>query len=149
MWSMFGAGFFGVIGNILIIWVDIGLGFSETIHASYLALATSDLLSVLSVRWIAISFTPMIDLLLDWLLTDTYLNTFVNVTGVRPHLAFSKTSALNKAWISMERCLCVVFATKVKFIITRTVNTVVLVMIFIINCGPVMRSYIVVRCEWR
>ncbi|GFO26307.1 peptide receptor gpcr [Plakobranchus ocellatus] len=148
-WSILGIGIFGVIGNILIILVYTRLGFSETIHASYMALAASDLLCVLSVNWIAICNTPLINLLLDRLSIVTDLSPFTQLTGARPHLVFSKTTALITAWISTERCLCVVFPMKVKLIITRTVNTVVLVMIFIIGWGPVMNSYIAVRYELR
>ncbi|GFO26306.1 peptide receptor gpcr [Plakobranchus ocellatus] len=148
-WSILSISIFGVIGNMLIILVYIRLGFSETIHASYVALAVSDLLSVLSVNWIAICNTPLINLLLNRLSIVTNLSQFIQITGARPHLVFSKTTALITAWISMERCLCVVFPMKVKLIITRTVNTVVLVMIFIIGCGPSMISYIAVRSELR
>ncbi|GFO26308.1 peptide receptor gpcr [Plakobranchus ocellatus] len=148
-WSILGIGIFGVIGNILIILVYMRLGFSETIHVSYLALAISDLLCILSVIWIAICNTPLINLLLNRLLIVTNLSPFTQLTGARPHLVFSKTTALITAWISTERCLCVVFPMKVKFMITHTVNAVVLVMIFIIGCGPAMNSYITVRSELR
>ncbi|GFO10339.1 peptide receptor gpcr [Plakobranchus ocellatus] len=149
IWSMFGIGIFGVIGNILIILVYMRLGVSETTNASYLALAISDLLTVLSVIWIAICETPLINLLFNRLLIVTDLQEFKQITGIRPHFAFSKTTALITAWISTERCFCVVFPMKVKFIITRTVNTIVIVMIFIVSCGPVMVSYMSVWSEWR
>ncbi|GFO13879.1 peptide receptor gpcr [Plakobranchus ocellatus] len=147
--SMFGVGIFGVIGNILIILVYMRLGFSETIHTSYLALAISDVLSVLCVIWIAICNTPLINLLLNRLQIVTELNHFARLTGGTLHVAFSKTTALITAWISTERCLCVVFPIKVKNIITRTVNTCVLVIIFIIGCGPIMLTYVTIRSEWR
>ncbi|GFO10340.1 peptide receptor gpcr [Plakobranchus ocellatus] len=149
IWSMFGIGIFGVISNILIILVYMRLGVSETTNASFLALAVSDLLTVLSVIWIAICDTPLIKLLLNRLLVVTDRQDFKLLTGIRPHFAFSKTTALITAWISTERCLCVIFPMKVKLIITRTVNTVVFVLIFIIACSPAMVSYNTLRYERR
>ena len=42
-WSCVGAGFLGVIGNILTVLVYVKLGYREAINASYTALAVSDL----------------------------------------------------------------------------------------------------------
>ncbi|GFO02070.1 chemosensory receptor a [Plakobranchus ocellatus] len=149
LWFMLGIGIMGMIGNILTITVYIKLGFSETIHMSYLALAVSDLCTVITTIWCGICYSPLIDMLLKQSRIVTELNFFANFTCFWPHVAFSKTTALITAWISLERCLCVVFPIKVKLIITRLMTKIVLLIIFIIGCGPVVFAYTGRKSEWR
>ena len=59
-----------------------------------------------------------------------------NFTGGRPHFSSSLNTTLLTAWISLERCLCVPFPTRVKLIIPRTVSKVVITTIFILGCCP-------------
>ncbi|GFO02067.1 chemosensory receptor a [Plakobranchus ocellatus] len=149
IWFFFGIGIMGIIGNILTIVVFIKLGFSETIHMSYLALAVSDLCAIITTIWCGICYSPLIEILLNRFRIVTELNLFANFTCFWPHLAFSKTTALITAWISLERCLCVVFPIKVKLIITRSVTKIVLLVIFITGCGPVVFAYTGRKSEWR
>ncbi|GFO14429.1 growth hormone secretagogue receptor [Plakobranchus ocellatus] len=148
VWIVLGIGAMGILGNILIILVYIKLGFSETINMSYLALAISDLLSVLSTMWSSILLSPIFETVLKQLpiATDFY---FISYTCAWPLLTFSRSTALITAWISLERCLCVVFPMKVKRIITPTVTKIVLLTIFIFGCGPVVFAYIGIESEWR
>ncbi|GFO00387.1 histone-lysine N-methyltransferase SETMAR [Plakobranchus ocellatus] len=148
VWIVFGIGAMGILGNILIILVYIKLGFSETIHMSYLALAISDLLSVLSTVWTFIFLSPIFETVLKQLPIAIDLN-FTSFTGAWPLLAFSRSTALITAWVSLERCLCVVFPTKVKRIITRTVTKIALLTIFIFGCGPIAFVYVGIESEWR
>ncbi|GFO02069.1 chemosensory receptor a [Plakobranchus ocellatus] len=149
IWFIFGIGIMGIIGNILTIIVYIKLGFSETIHISYLALAVSDLCTIITTMWCSVCFSPLIDMLFNRFRIVTELNFFANFTCIWPHVAFSKTTALITAWISLERCLCVVFPIKVKLIITRFITKIVLLIIFIIGCGPVVFAYTGRKSEWR
>ncbi|GFO06212.1 chemosensory receptor a [Plakobranchus ocellatus] len=148
VWIVLGIGAMGILGNILIILVYKKLGFSETIHMSYLALAISDLLSVLSTMWSFIFLSPIFEAVLKQLPIATDVH-FTSFTGAWPLFAFSRSTALITAWISLERCLCVVFPIKVKRIITPTVTKIVLLTIFIFGCGPVVFVYIGIESEWR
>ncbi|GFO29744.1 peptide receptor gpcr [Plakobranchus ocellatus] len=148
-WAIVVIGVLGVVGNIFIIHVYIRLGFSETIHMSYLALAVSDLCGVLAPMWIKVCYSSLIHTIFKGFQIGTDLTLFTNLTGYWPHFAFSRTTALITAWISVERCLCVVFPLTIKRIITRSVTKLVLAMIFIIGCGPTMFPYIACRPEWR
>ncbi|GFO38254.1 peptide receptor gpcr [Plakobranchus ocellatus] len=149
VWFMLGIGIIGIIGNILTIIVYIKLGFSETIHMSYLALAVSDHCIIITTMWCSICYFPLIKMFLNRFQIATDVGLFANFTGVWPHFAFSKTTALITAWISLERCLCVVFPIKVKLLITRSVTKLVLLIIFVIGCGPVVFAYIGRKSEWR
>ncbi|GFO38255.1 peptide receptor gpcr [Plakobranchus ocellatus] len=149
MFFVFGIGILGVIGNILTIIVYMRLGFSETIHMSYLALAVSDLCTIISTMWCSMCYFPIIKIFLNRFRIATDVGLFGNYTGVWPHLGFSKTTAFITAWISLERCLCVVFPIKVKLLITRSVTKLVLIIIFVIGCGPVVFAYSGVKAEWR
>ncbi|GFO45330.1 chemosensory receptor a [Plakobranchus ocellatus] len=145
----FGIGIMGIIGNILTIAVYIKLGFSETIHMSYVALAACDLCTIITIMWCSMCNSPLFDMFLSRFGIATDMVVFVNFTGAWPHHIFSKTAALITAWISLERCLCVVFPIKVKLIITRSVTKLVLLIIFIIGCGPVVFAYTGRKSEWR
>ena len=147
-WTMVCAGVIGVVGNILTILVFIKLGFSETIHMSYMALAVSDLCCVLSTTWIGLCYTSVLRALLFRFQSEMDMAQFITFTGGWPHFAFSKTTALITAWISLERCLCVLFPTRVKLIISRTINKVVLSAIFILGCCPSLFFYVGLKFEW-
>ncbi|GFO35132.1 chemosensory receptor a [Plakobranchus ocellatus] len=148
-WVLFGFGIMGMIGNILTILVFLRLGFSQTIHVSYVALAIFDLLTIVGIMWFSICFTPIIELLFKPFSVTADIFSFVHFTAAWPHFAFSRSSALITAWISFERCLCVVFPTKIKLIITRAVTSVVLIVICIIGCGFIVFAYIGIKSEWR
>ena len=148
-WTMVSAGVIGVVGNILTILVFIKLGFSETIHMSYVALAVSDLCCILSTIWIGICYTPLLRALPFSFQAQRDMAQFSNFTGGWPHLAFSRTTALITSWISIERCLCVLFPIRVKLIISRTVTKVVITIIFIIGCCPFVLAYVGLTFAWK
>ena len=75
--------------------------------------------------------------------------TLANIFGYAPHLAFSKTTALMTAWISVERCVCVVFPTKAKVMVTRKLSLAAIVVTFIAGCGPAVLTYSRVGIDWQ
>ena len=134
--SMVGTGIVGTLGNILILVVYSKLGFQETVHISYVALAVSDLCTV---------FVTMVYASLNHFVDENVLKGYhlkgdwgriVDIVGAVPHLAFSRTTALITAWVSLERCVLVLYPIKAKVMITRTISRAVVVSCFLLGCGP-------------
>ncbi|GFO10090.1 chemosensory receptor a [Plakobranchus ocellatus] len=144
-----GIGVLGIIGNILTILVYVKMGFSETIHMSYITLAVSDIGNIVFVMWSTICTTPIIHLLFSQFRITTDPDMFASFTGAWPAQAFSKTTGLITAWISIERCLCVVFPIEVKLMITRSVTKFVLITLFLFGCAPVAFAFFGCTFEWR
>ena len=140
-----GTGCFGIIGNVLILIVFTKMGFSNTIHMSYSALAVSDLCCVLASMVYGITAMDVVRRSVNEQTSYRLSNMF----GGLPHICFSRVTALLTAWISLERCLCVKFPTRVKLIITSTVTKVVILAIFLLGCLPMVFVYIAYRFEWQ
>ncbi|KAK3769512.1 hypothetical protein RRG08_012743 [Elysia crispata] len=126
-WALVGTGCIGTTGNILTLIVFAKMGWASTFQISCTALAASDLCCVLAILMCGITsmsrFGP-----------DFTENTYFYVSNILG-VAFSRTTALITAWISLERCLCVTFPMKVKLIITRRVTAFVLVAIFTVGAS--------------
>ncbi|GFS02599.1 chemosensory receptor A [Elysia marginata] len=142
-WTLIATGTVGTTGNILTLLVYSRLGFSSTIYISYTALAVSDLFCVLSSMVFGLRYmrSPLPNLSAQ--VSDEVLR----LVGVYPHFAFSRTTGLLTAWISLERCLCVIFPTRVKLMISRTVTKLTIIAIFLIGCFPLVFLYGVYRIE--
>ncbi|GFR59317.1 chemosensory receptor B [Elysia marginata] len=114
-YAMIGVSVFGMTSNILIIVIYVKIGFSESINISYCALGISDTLYVIFVTWNAICFIPAFARLnLPFIPSQV-----VVPTGGANSDIFLKTTAWITAWISVERCLCVMFPFKVRTFVTR------------------------------
>ncbi|RUS82836.1 hypothetical protein EGW08_009412 [Elysia chlorotica] len=141
-------GAFGIIGNILNLIVFVKLGFSETIHVSYAALAISDAGCVVTAVWFGLACYSAV---LSSELARRRLHTDVCQLGIFiggwPHMAFGRTTALLTAWISMERCLCVTFPTRVRLIVTPKVTKILITAIFVIGLFPVVFPYVGLSIE--
>ena len=138
----FGVGIIGVIGNILVMIVYSKLGFVESIHISYVALAAVDLRSVVSIIGPALLRRVLLPFL-NIHLQDPSL--FTNVITGWPNMAFTRTSALITAWM---RCLCVTFPMTFKIAVTRAVTKVVVMAIFVVGCVPVIFGYSGYSFQW-
>ncbi|KAK3702406.1 hypothetical protein RRG08_067259 [Elysia crispata] len=143
-WGLVGTGVLGVIGNILIVLVYTTMGFSNTINISYTALAVSDLCCVLAcvvygaaLIWIPVQQMPC---------SQTYQQ-YGRLFGGYPYLAFSRVTALLTAWISLERCLCVILPARIKLMITHTVTKLALITIFMLACFPLVCLYLAYTSE--
>ena len=149
-WAMIGVGFAGIIGNILIVLVYTKLGFSETIHISYTALAVSDLLCVVFAVLNGVCQSNVLEPVFERYNLKVNMQDLAVFIGSRPHVVFSRITALLTAWISVERCLCVTFPTKIKSIITRNVTVGTIVSIFVLGlCPMVLLIYTRTRFEWQ
>ncbi|KAK3771468.1 hypothetical protein RRG08_011401 [Elysia crispata] len=147
-WTMLATGTIGIIGNILTVLVYVKLGFAETINISYVALAVSDLCCILSSMVAGFCYSPAMQALLTHFRLQVDLAKFTNFIGFWPQFAFSRTTAFLTAWISLERCLCVLFPTRVRLIITRKVTKIVITAIFFIGCCPAVLAYVEIETGW-
>ena len=147
-WALLFIGTVGITGNILTVLIYVKLGFAETINISYVALAVSDLCCILSSMVAGFCFSPAMQALLRHFRFQVDLAKFTNFTGYWPQFAFSRTTAFLTAWISLERCLCVLFPTRVRLIITRKVTKIVITAIFVIGCCPMVLAYVGMETGW-
>ncbi|GFR78147.1 chemosensory receptor B [Elysia marginata] len=125
-------GVFGIPGNILIIRTYTKIGFSDSINISYCALGVSDIFCIIFITWNAICFMPVF--------AESNLpivaSEIVIPTGGITSVIFIDTTAWITAFVSLERCLCVVFPLKVKNIVTPTRTIVIIVSIFTLTSIP-------------
>ena len=123
---------FGLVGNLLIIITYTSIGFSESINISYCALSISDMFCIIFLTWHAICFVPAFydsDIPFE-------ARKFVIPTGGHTSAIFLKTTAWITAYISLERCLCVVFPLKFKRIVSRKRTIVAIAAIFSLTLLP-------------
>ena len=127
----------GVITNSINIAVFVKLGFNETSNISLLALALCDLLSTFLTIWGSLCVTPgFSDAELPFLPTE-----IGNLTGGGLANLVLRCTAWVTAFISFERCLCILIPLKVKKWITRKTTTVVMVAICIATIGPYIGAH--------
>ncbi|XP_059139914.1 uncharacterized protein LOC131928034 [Physella acuta] len=106
----------------------ISRGFHETVNISLLALALSDLLSLLPMAWKTVSL--ILDLL-DPELMPMVLIDVGYMTAAVPHGIFVRIAWWITNFITFERCLCVTWPLRVKHFITPARTVVILVVIFV------------------
>lgn len=136
---------FGTITNIINIIIFVKQGFSDTVNISLLALTISDLCSLLAIMWTNLCYTQAFrDADTSLLTTDVHL-----ITGSWPHVIFTRTSAWITAFISFERCMCVIKPLKVKTMFTRKKIIISVVTLFTItlSCGGLI--YVPVGLGWK
>ncbi|KAK3743562.1 hypothetical protein RRG08_027429 [Elysia crispata] len=127
----------GVITNVINIAVFVKLGFNETSNISLLTLALCDLLSTILTIWGSLCVTPgFSDAELPFLPTE-----IAQLTGAGLSVFVFRCTAWVTAFISFERCLCILIPLKVKKWVTPKTTTVVVVTISITTIGPYIGVY--------
>ena len=131
-YAMIAVAFFGIPGNILIIGTYVKIGLSESINVSYCALGVSDILCVIFITWNAICFTPAFaDSDVPMIAREVVI-----LTGGFTSLICCNITAWITAFISLEKCLCVVYPLKIKSIISQKRTVFVVVIIFTLTAIP-------------
>ncbi|GFO04175.1 chemosensory receptor a [Plakobranchus ocellatus] len=141
--------FFSVLGvgtNILNILVFIKMGLQETTTISMLALAVSDLICCIMAFWTYLCYVPAFRDMpgLPFQSVEVSLETGQTF---RPYVI--RTGALITAFITLERCLCVVIPLKVKNIITLSATRVLIVVIYIITIVPYIAHPMLYQLDWK
>ncbi|KAK3737436.1 hypothetical protein RRG08_059005 [Elysia crispata] len=135
----------GVVTNVINIAVFVKLGFNETSNISLLTLALSDLLSTIMTIWATLCITPgFSDSELPFLPTE-----IAHMTGGGLSMLVLRCTAWVTAFISFERCLCILIPLKVKKWITPKTTTAVLLAICIATIGPTIGVYWRWRFVWK
>ncbi|GFN86519.1 chemosensory receptor a [Plakobranchus ocellatus] len=133
-----------VISNSLSITVFVRLGFSEPSNISLVALAASDLACAVLLIWANSCFLlSSMDVRLPFDATNvSYL------TGSIQWAFISRTVAWITAFISFERCLCILVPLKVKKLITSKSTLTAMIVIFIFTFCPGLNTFIRYRFRW-
>ncbi|GFO05248.1 peptide receptor gpcr [Plakobranchus ocellatus] len=136
----------GVTTNILNILVFTRMGLQETTTSSMLALAVSDLICCIMAFWTYLCYVPAFRDIpgLPFQSIEVAQETGQNF---RPYVI--RTGALITAFITLERCLCVVIPLKVKKVITLTVTRVTIVIIYIITIVPYIAHPFQYKLDWK
>lgn len=128
---------FGILSNIINCIIFIKQGFSDTVNISLLGLTISDLCSLLCLMFSNLSFTPAFRYDDVPFIADEVHP----LVGGWPHVSFTRVTGFITAFISLERCICVMFPLKVKNIFTPRKNTLIVICIFALTLGCSSLTY--------
>lgn len=134
---------FGMLTNIINIFIFSKQGFTDRINISLLALSVSDLMSLLFIMWTNMCFTPVFrtsNIPID----SSEVHT---ITGSWPHVIFTRTTGWITAFVTLERCLCVTIPLQVKVIFTKQRHVVSMVSIFVVTIGCSTLAYVSVGLD--
>ncbi|GFN98883.1 chemosensory receptor a [Plakobranchus ocellatus] len=137
-------GVVALIGNSLSITVFVRLGFSEPSNISLVALAASDLACIVLSIWTNSCFLlSSMDVRLPFdAINVSYL------TGSAPCAFINRTVAWITAFISFERCLCILVPLKVKKLITSKSTLTAMIIIVIFTFCPGIVTFIRNKFAW-
>ncbi|XP_005104394.1 probable G-protein coupled receptor 139 [Aplysia californica] len=135
---------FGVVSNIINIVVFAKQGFQDSMNISLMGLAVSDLCSLVAMMWISICWNPL------FYLSDLPFEPrdIMYLTGVTPRYLGVKISTFITAFITFERCLCIVAPLKVKMIITPARTKIIIISIYILMSILLIPFCLGHRLEW-
>uniref|UniRef100_A0A2C9KRD0 G-protein coupled receptors family 1 profile domain-containing protein n=1 Tax=Biomphalaria glabrata TaxID=6526 RepID=A0A2C9KRD0_BIOGL len=104
-------------------------GFGETVNISLMSLAVSDLGSLLTLVWESITLNPY------FIIAPLPFNSedVRYLTAAVPHAIFVRIAWWITAFVTFERCLCIVIPLKVKQVITARRTLVINLTIFVVN----------------
>ncbi|GFO05254.1 chemosensory receptor a [Plakobranchus ocellatus] len=140
---------FSVLGmgtNIINLVVFTKMGVHETTTISMLALAVSDFLCCVLSLLAYMCYLPAFRDLPNLPFRPTEVSS-ETALSVRPYL--TRTGALITAFITLERCLCVVVPMKVKNIITVPVTRISMVAIYVITVLPYIAHVFQTKLDWK
>ncbi|GFO30966.1 chemosensory receptor b [Plakobranchus ocellatus] len=133
-----------LIGNSLNIAVFIKLGFSEPSNISLTVLAISDFALVILSVWSSLCFL----LTYNNILLPFHTINVSFLTGGNPWAFLSRTIAWITAFISFERCLCILMPLKVKRLIIPRSTSAAMLIITLLTFGPFLFTYLRYNFVW-
>ncbi|CAL1545320.1 unnamed protein product, partial [Lymnaea stagnalis] len=135
----------GLGGNCINIIVFVTQGFHDTVNISLLALAVSDMGTLLDNLIIAILNNPIL-LNSEILIEPKELQT--SVVGL-PMASFSKITSWITAYITFERCLCVVVPLRVKRLVTPKIVVFIMASIYVMMFAILIPEYMTFYLDWK
>ncbi|CAL1545315.1 unnamed protein product, partial [Lymnaea stagnalis] len=132
-------------GNIINIIVFTTQGFQDTVNISLLALAVSDMGTLLNNLIIAILNNPIL------LGSDISIEPHEFQTAVAgwPIASFSKITSWITAYITFERCLCIVVPLRVKRLVTPKSVVFIMVSIYVMMFATIIPEYMTFYLDWK
>ncbi|CAL1545318.1 unnamed protein product [Lymnaea stagnalis] len=135
----------GLGGHIINITVFVTQGFHDTVNISLVALAVSEMGMQLNSLTVAILNNPIL-LSSDILIEPQEFET--SVAGF-PIASFSKTTSWITAYITFERCLCVVAPLRVKRLITPKIVVFIMASIYVMMFAALIPEYMTFYLDWK
>ncbi|XP_035826699.1 uncharacterized protein LOC101850018 [Aplysia californica] len=136
---------FGIGANIFNMIIFKRHGFKDTVNVSLFAMAIGDLGALVTQQWFIICVNPWFqDLDIPFSSTEVQ-----SLTAGYPHRYFVKSTAWITAFVTFERCLCVVLPFKVKSLITRKVSFVFNVGVYVFMTLTMIPLYTTTYFCWK
>lgn len=139
-----GVSLFGIATNTINILVFLRQGFKETITISFLGMAISDLLLQVMTLWVSVSSNPWLqnaNIPFKGLDLFFFLGAWIQITATR-------ITSWITAFVTLERCLCVIMPLKIKNIITTLRTKVIVVTIFFVYIIGLIPNYFTIEIRW-
>lgn len=134
---------FGTVANIINLFVFYHQGLNTTVNISFFALAVSDLSClVLQQCHIVVTLCRFSDLHIVY-------PDFQHATGSWPHETFLRVTCSITAYITIERCLCIVFPLTIKRVLTLKRATAIIIGIYIITLASWIPLYTTSYIDWK
>ncbi|XP_005096005.1 uncharacterized protein LOC101858550 [Aplysia californica] len=135
----------GVGSNLLNFVVFWRQGFAESVNVSLCALAFSDLCGLLTLQVANVCAYPWLDR--EWGV-PVVPRELMYLAGGWPHLCFARISSWIMAYVTLERCLCIVVPLHVKRLVTPGVTLTVVVVIHVALVGSILSEYATLYLDW-
>uniref|UniRef100_A0A2C9KKH6 G-protein coupled receptors family 1 profile domain-containing protein n=1 Tax=Biomphalaria glabrata TaxID=6526 RepID=A0A2C9KKH6_BIOGL len=137
-------GLMGLVANVINMLVFVRQGLNTSMNISFFSMAISDIVRILSVEWANICFNPYIEKLQVSIMFD-YL---FYVTGGWAVICACRITLHISLYITVERCLCIVFPLTIRKVITITRTKIVIVLIYFANVLTLIPEYMTVYLAW-
>ncbi|CAL1538359.1 unnamed protein product, partial [Lymnaea stagnalis] len=134
---------FGIASNIINIIVFARHGFKDSVNVSLVALAVSDVCSLVPLLWLSVVLNPAFSAVPFVRLEVQYL------TASWPHTCFARITSWVTAYIMLERCLCIIKPLTVRTIITPRRVRCIMGFIFAAGVAVVCPTYATAWLGWR
>ncbi|XP_005111766.1 probable G-protein coupled receptor B0563.6 [Aplysia californica] len=137
---------FGVCTNVINLVVFVKQGLRDTVNMTLFGLAIADMGSLLALLLMSLCYNPV------FLYSDIVpfkANEVSYLLSGMPRVCFTRIISWCTAFISFERCICVLFPLKVRTLITPTRTKWVLITIYVTMAASLIPVYYTTRMDWK
>ncbi|KAH9514447.1 hypothetical protein Btru_025280 [Bulinus truncatus] len=135
---------FGIVTNALCLVVYRKMGCEETVNVTLIGLTISDLASLVVLFWMGICFNPL------FTYSGVHFDTqsVVYMSGGWVKLYLTRVSSCITAFVTLERCLCIIIPLKIKQVMTPKRAVVFIILSFFFMGMTLPPVYYTTRLEW-
>ncbi|KAI8781543.1 galanin receptor 2a-like [Biomphalaria glabrata] len=137
-------GLLGLVANVINMMVFVRQGFNSSMNISFFSMAVSDIVRILSVEWANICFNPYIEKLEASIMFDYVFY----ITGGWTVGCACRITLHITLYVTVERCLCIVFPLTIRKFITITRTKIVIILIYFTNALTLVPEYMSVYLTW-